>query len=99
MEYKCNICKETFNEQEITLKTEKLNNGIEQIYYNCPKCGARYDVCKTSVETRMLQAQIKSKALLIKKKLDKNINTINDVEKLNKLILKHKSVMGKMNGG
>lgn len=98
MNYKCNQCKEAFTEQHIILKTEKQGNGIEQIYYNCPKCGFRYNVCKTSQETRKIQLEIKAKALLIKNKLAKGGNTLKDSAQLNKLISKYKIVMNKLNG-
>lgn len=98
MDYICKECNTSFDTENIELKTENRDNGIEQIYYDCPSCEYRYDVCKTSEETRKVQTEIKNKSLLIKRKFTKGTNTVKDVEQLNKLIIKHKKLMNELNG-
>lgn len=97
MEVNCENCKEKFSEKDITLKTENQSAGIEQIYYNCPSCGQRYNVALTSIQTRRLQEEIKAHALLIKSKLSKSINTVKDGKELNNLVKRHKKLMDKLN--
>jgi len=97
MEVNCENCKEIFSEKDLTLKTENQSAGIEQIYYNCPSCGQRYNVALTSIKTRRLQEEIKNKALLIKSKISKGINNVKDAKQLNEFIKKHKELMDKLN--
>lgn len=96
----CKSCGKEYNVKQIKLTTQKLNDDIEQTYYNCPYCGFKHDVCVTNKEIRDLQKKIKSKATRIsnKRKRNKDVDVSKDAMELNKMIGEHKKLMDELNG-
>lgn len=96
----CTSCGKEYNVKQIKLMTQKLNDDIEQTYYNCPYCGFKYEVCITNEEIRNLQKKIKSKATRISnnRKRNKNADVSKDAMELNKLVTEHKKLMDELNG-
>lgn len=62
---KCDDCGKEF---KISLRIDRLDNGIEKNFFTCPKCGTEYLVMYTSEESRAVQKRIEQ----ITKDMNKN---------------------------
>lgn len=51
-------CQRTFEAEE--LKTIRIGNGIDKVYFTCPHCGREYVAFYYDQEIKWLQAQIRS---------------------------------------
>lgn len=61
----CDKCGKEFS---IKVKVKKLGKGIEQSYFKCPKCKAKYEVARTNSNTRRLQKELNRLQLEYNKK-------------------------------
>ena len=89
MKTKC-ICKFRF-EPEIKRKT--INEDIQDIYFECPRCKEQYHVAYTNAEIRKLNAEMQqARAELMK---DKNNDQL--FAKVRNMMIKHKEMTDKLN--
>lgn len=53
----CDNCNKGF---KIKVRTQKIKDGVERVYFTCPKCKTEYTFYYTNDKVKELQGQIKA---------------------------------------
>ena len=84
------VCKKRFN---VITKRKMMLDGLQDIYFECPKCGKYYHVAYTDKTIRDLSDEMqKVKADLLKDKTDPVL-----FAKMQGMMRQHKSMMDELN--
>ena len=90
MKSRCTECKKIF---DVEIMHDELKTDIHEIYFQCPKCKARYHVAYTNKAIRELNFEMQSvKVKLLKDKTNQQLFT-----KMQELMRKHKDMMDQLN--